>query len=102
MELHEVIKDAQAILEEKIATIKSRNRSNGYQIGLGRKVREPWEHLLYAYDRLWQPGIGDKDVMIAFECLAHSGGPLVDWDEIPEIPWDEIHAKYPAPARRAK
>jgi hypothetical protein len=72
-EYTEAIKDVRALLIESISRIKSQNQSNGYQIGRGRKVREPWEHLQYAADKLANPKAGALDALMGIQCLRHSG-----------------------------
>jgi hypothetical protein len=86
---YNVICEMRVLLDQLILTIKSRNRSNGYQIGLGRKVREPWEHLQYALDQLYWPSAGINDLLMAIKCLAHSGITY----EFGPIPWHKIHQK---------
>jgi hypothetical protein len=99
-QLADVIESVRVLLTLSVSTIKSENQSNGYLVGAGRKksmIREPWEHLQYAADLLAGPEAGVYDLLLAIQCLAHSD---VTYEAQP-IPWDEIHAKYPAPVARA-
>lgn len=98
-ELSDVIEDVRVLLTESISKIKSKNQSNGWLVGAGRKksmVREPWEHLEYAADKLASPKAGIYDVLTGIQCLAHSG---VTYESQP-IPWDTINENYPAPPPR--
>ena len=86
-----------------IAKIKSQNQSNGYIVRRGWKnsaecETEQWRHLQYAYDRMMRPEVDTCDLMMALECLNHSG---INYKYQP-IPWGTIHAEYPEPAPRAR
>jgi hypothetical protein len=96
----DVIEEVRVLLSSSVAAMKSRNTSNGYLIGVGRKksmTREPWEHLQYAVDLLDNPKANIYDLLTAIECLRHSG---INYEAQP-IPWDEIEEMYPRPPARA-
>jgi hypothetical protein len=97
--LLDVQKDILSLLARSIEGMKSRNQSNGCRVGQGRlksMTRESWEHLQYAADELSNPQAGIDEILLGIQCLARSGITYQDQ----EIPWDEIHARYPVPPRR--
>jgi hypothetical protein len=98
--LQDVRGDILSLLTKSIEEMKSRNQTNGYRVGRGwlkSMTREPWEHLQYAADGLSNPQAGIDEILLGIQCLAYSDIVYRAQD----LPWDEIHARYPAPPSRA-